>query len=57
MSMHWIDRAEGTGTITFRSAKNVVFVLDPPKNKDPKKQKKDSKAQLSMGWGNAGECV
>ena len=36
MSMHWSDRKEGAQTWTFKSGKDVCFVLDPPKEKKRK---------------------
>lgn len=39
LSMHSINKSEGSSTLTMTSTKNVCFVLDPPKNRDGKKRK------------------
>ena len=40
LSMHTIEKVEGSGKLSFTSTKNVCFLLDPVKQKDPKKAKK-----------------
>ena len=39
LSMHSINKSDGSATLTMTSTKNVCFVLDPPKNRDGKKRK------------------
>lgn len=38
LSMHTVDKVEGSSGLKLSTNKNVCFVLDPPKNKKKKAQ-------------------